>query len=174
MADGNEWTFYVSGPKERPPGAIVGAGRPSPTLSLAGPDGRVRPAAEVLVLWHELARDERGALRVADDRHPDPGGVKRRDDHLSAELGGLRGGGVGVVDRKGHAPMRRRVGLVVRDRIDGANDVLEPLWRVRLRHLLAEVGVVALEKVAEAGVGPHLRPAVQGECPPAEHRAVER
>jgi hypothetical protein len=39
---------------------------------------------------------------------------------------------------------------------------------------LAEVGIFALEKVAEAGQRPHLGPAVEGERPPADHRAVER
>src|SRR5687767_12939117 len=71
------------------PGALGPAEVPPPTLSSA--TSGVRLVAEILVLWHELARDECRALWVADNGHPDPGGVERRDDHLSAELGGLRG-----------------------------------------------------------------------------------
>src|SRR5207247_1310313 len=84
-----------------------------------------RLAAEILVLWHEPARDERRALWVPDDSHPDPGGVERRDDHLPAEIGGLRSRSVGVVDREGHAPMCMRIGLVAGDWIDSRHDVLE-------------------------------------------------
>src|SRR5829696_8889306 len=140
----------------------------------AAPDRRVRLACEILILGHELAGNERRALRVADDGHPDPGGVEGRDDHRATELRGLRRRGVGVVDREGLAPMRRRVRLVVRDRIDAGDDVLETLWRAPLRHLLAEVGVVTLEVVAVPGQRPHLGPAIQDERSPAEHRAVER
>ena len=57
---------------------------------LRGAGRRVRLAAEVPVLRHELARDERRALGVGDHGHPDPGGVERRDDHLAAQLGRLR------------------------------------------------------------------------------------
>jgi hypothetical protein len=91
-----------------------------------------RLSAQV-VARNERARAERRALRVGDDRLPDgvrrgrPGRVERRDDDLSAELGGLRGRGVGVAAGKGDAPMRRRVGLVIRDRNDAPGDVLEPL-----------------------------------------------
>jgi hypothetical protein len=81
----------------------------------SGAEGRVRLVAEIPVLWYELARDEGRPLWVGDDGHPDPGGVERRDDHLSPELGGLRGRGVGVIGSEGHAPMRRRFGLVVGD-----------------------------------------------------------
>lgn len=59
---------------------------------------------------------------------------------------GLRGGGVGVADREDHAPMRRRVGLVVRDLADARDHVLEPLRSTRLRHLASQVGVGALEE----------------------------
>ncbi len=91
----------------------MGADRSLPTSAPDGPDGHVRLAAEVHVLRDEPARDERRALRVGDDRHPDPGGVDGRDDHRPAELGGFCGGGIGVVDREDHAPLRRRIGLVV-------------------------------------------------------------
>src|SRR5689334_9425699 len=55
-----------------------------------------RLGAEVLVLGHELACDERRPLRVGDDGHSDPGRIERRDHHLSAELPRFRGGGVGI------------------------------------------------------------------------------
>src|SRR5687768_14356566 len=69
-------------------------------------------SAEVLVLGHVLAGDEACALRVGEDRHPHPGGVKGRRQHLAAELRRLLGRRVGVVDREGDAPVRWRVGLV--------------------------------------------------------------
>jgi hypothetical protein len=69
--------------------------------------------------------------------------------------------------------MRRCVGLVVGDWNDLRDDVREPRRRAYLRHLLAEAWMMVLEKVAVAGQRPHLNPAVHGDRPPAEHRAVE-
>src|SRR3954454_15135306 len=67
---------------------------------------RVRLAVEIPVLRHKFARDEGRALRIREDRHPYPGGIERRDDHRAAELGGLRGGGIGVTNREDRAPVR--------------------------------------------------------------------
>src|SRR5918993_653591 len=61
----------------------------SPTPRLAGSPALFCPAGEVLVLRHELARDKRRALLVGEDRHPDPGRVKRRDHDRGTEVGGL-------------------------------------------------------------------------------------
>src|SRR5512132_1274094 len=135
------------------------------TLPSGGPDGGARPAAEVLVLEYELARDEGRTLRVGEDGYPNPRGIEWRDDHLAAELGGRLGGGVGVGDRERHAPMRRDIGLVVRDRVDARHDVLESHRSAYLGHPLAELGVVALEVVAVAGHGPHLGAACRQRLP---------
>jgi hypothetical protein len=109
---------------------------------------------------------------VGEDRHPDPGAIERRDDHLAAELGGSLSGSVGIIDRERHAPVRGDVGLVVRDRIERRDHILEPLRSAALRHPPAEAGIAALEEVAVAPHA-HLQTALEGEGLPAEHRAVE-
>src|SRR5262245_43908757 len=86
---------------------------------------RLGLAAEVLVLEHELARDEGRALRVGDDGHPYPWRIERRDDDRADELGCCLGAGVRVLDGERHAPVRRDVGRVIGDRVDAADDVLE-------------------------------------------------
>ena len=51
---------------------------------------------------------------------------------------GLRGDRVGVVDRERHAPVRRRVGLVGRDRVERRHHVLEAARGAHLLHALAK------------------------------------
>ena len=97
--------------------------------------GPIGLAAEILVLRREPARGEGRALRVDQDRHPDPGRVERRDEHRSAELGGRRGRGVRVVDGERHASMRRRVALVVPDSVDRR-------WALSLAGMLEETGIL--------------------------------
>jgi hypothetical protein len=70
--------------------------------------------------------------------------------------------------------MCRCIGLVVCDRIDASDHVLEPVWSTCLCHLFSEVWVVALEVVPVAGQRPTLTPAANGERLPSEHRSVER
>jgi hypothetical protein len=92
-------------------------------------------ADEVLVLRHELAGGETQpcgspmtVMRIV-CVSVDQGASNGQTITPSAELGGLRGCGVGVGGGEGHAPVWRRVGLVVRDRNDVPDNVLEPVGR---------------------------------------------
>ena len=73
---------------------------------------------------------------------------------------------------EGHAPMRRRVGLVVRDQVDAGDDVLEALGAADLRHLLAEPGL-KLSASGRRSPATSTSPRREGPGWSAEHRAVE-
>src|SRR5438270_13860834 len=93
---------------------------------------------EVLVLGYELAGDERRSLRVPDHRRPGPRGVEWTGDDLAAELARPGRRGVGVVYAEGDGPVRRRLGVVVGDRLECGDDVDEPVGGAHLSHLLAQ------------------------------------
>src|SRR4051794_5873670 len=99
------WTAMRATPADHKEGRQRRARAPIQWLLSGGGGG----CPEVLVLGHELAGRERGALRVADHGRAHPWRVERAGEHLGPEFLRALRGGVRIVGPEGHAPMRRRV-----------------------------------------------------------------